>query len=677
MLGKLQEWPEVLPSTGTDRRNLSIVILAWAYTLAIPLVLELRTKNPALAEFAALWGAVPLQALALLAVGCVLHDRRLLGLRQRRVWWWIFAYTAFNPITTYFWNTDRPTVVREVLAWPEVIDLFDYWLLIAGLGVLFKSAGGTFKRWGVWLDVATMVAVQLVALWSIFWAHSSPQDIDHDISLAATMSYALTLAVMMSMSALVCLRLPNHRGRYSVLLLVGAAVAAVGSEVIWLSSWLVNYEFIGPYYNFGDVLCFACISSAAWAVHYQPSPQTETLSPERRAYSFLPALAVLVAIALVAGTLITNKSLDAWILVGLVTLCAALLITRQLNERNELRELHRRLAARDADARLTELVRRSDDLILVVDGRGLVSFASPAADALVGMPASQVQGLRAAALFGSSHDPSLCAFLDRTIGGGEAPEVLELDFLSPRNGARAVTITASNQLANPLITGVVLTVHDVSGQRALEREVLDVATRERVRLCADMHDGLGQELTGIALLLHGAAKAPHPDPELHRQQLEAIVAQLNRTIGATRDLAHGFSPLHVVRGSLGGALRRMALESGDPVPIHLHIDPEFDDRVIGDFAADHLYRIVQEAVANALRHSGGTQIDIAMSAARGRLLLSIADDGKGIGELAPEQDGLGLRLMEYRARIVGATLRTAGPTDLGTRIELMMPLPGV
>ena len=110
--------------------------------------------------------------------------------------------------------------------------------------------------------------------------------------------------------------------------------------------------------------------------------------------------------------------------------------------------------------------------------------------------------------------------------------------------------------------------------------------------------------------------------------------------------------------------------------IRLHIDPEFDDRVIGDFAADHLYRIVQEAVVNALRHSGGTQIDIAMSAARGTLLLSIADDGKGIGEVAPEHDGLGLRLMEYRARIVGATLRTAGPTDFGTRIEITMPLPG-
>lgn len=96
--------------------------------------------------------------------------------------------------------------------------------------------------------------------------------------------------------------------------------------------------------------------------------------------------------------------------------------------------------------------------------------------------------------------------------------------------------------------------------------------------------------------------------------------------------------------------------------------------MIDDFCADHLYRIAQEAVSNAVRHSGCSRIRIALRRTEPGLLLEIQDDGGGFDTLAAEHQGLGLRLMEYRARIIGGTLRIEHARGRGTRIEVVVPI---
>jgi PAS domain S-box-containing protein len=567
------------------------------------------------------------------------------------------------------------TRAKALLTYADGLYLFDYWILTVAFALLFVSVGGSFRRPLVWLDGGTMIMVQLVGIWTFLLAPRASTGIDRHVSLSLIVAYTVTISTMTSMAALLWMQTRSTQRQTAILLLIGAGLFEVTWEVVWLASWLSNRDFAGSYYNYGDVLCFCCIGSAAVIMQGQAGRESSVLNPERSVESFLPALAALLAIAMVSGTVARQS--DAWILVGLVLLCAALVLTRQRSVRKELKAMSTALALREADARLTELVRRSADLILVIDADGVIGFASPAAESMLSIAPAALQGRRGAELLGAAHQTQLANFIEglRTAAAAPAPAPASMELrLNGSSGTdRIFKVSGSNQLTNPLIRGIVLTVTDVTEQRVLEREVLDAATRERTRLCGDIHDGLGQELVGIAMLLQGAATVPDPDPVVHKAQLRTVIGHVNRSIQIARDLARGLSPLHVVRGSLSGALRRLAADSGARIPVHLAIDAAIDESQLDDISADHIYRIAQEAINNAIAHSNCTGIDITLRAEDSGLVLRVADDGNGFDPRSTDFPGLGLKLMEYRARLVGGTFRVDPLPNSGSSVVVTIP----
>jgi PAS domain S-box-containing protein len=656
------------------RAGLSIAMLSWIYAIAVVSALTLGLGSVAELDAIAWWAAVPLQCIVILGGGYTLLHREFVAPHMRPVWWLLWLFTAVSMAAGYAWNTEPPEPMRVLLDLPNLLYLADYSLLTAVFVVIFKLLGGSFRRPLTWLDIATMMSVQLLGVWSFGLSLAVSHDMQSIISVGAAAAYSFTLASILTMAALVCLQLPFYRGYYGVLLLIGAAGCVVGSEISWLMSWLSKSASVRSFYTYADVVCFTCIISAGAASLFRPPLQVEAPNPEKQAFGFLPILAVLFAIALMAGSSFTRGHGNAWIPLGLAAICVQLLITRQASMRKELRALNQRLAIQQADLRLTELVRRSKDVIMVIDAEALVIYASPAVEAILGIPPGAVLGTSVVHLFGPAQETTMRLFLDPVARERDRAATIELQVERAPAGTQYLQISASDHCANPMICGIVLTVHDVSAERALEREILDVATRERIRLCADIHDGLGQDLTGIALLLHAAAVDPKPNLSLRRQELEAIVGHVNRTIGAARDLARGYSPLHVVRGSLGSALQRLTEDANSPLKIRVQLDPTLDDRMIGDFAAEHLYRIAMEAVANAQRHSGGRYIDISMRAQDDGLVLSICDDGNGHMSRTLDPIGLGRRLMSYRARLIGGKMHESAVSSVGTRIEVVMPL---
>ncbi len=143
------------------------------------------------------------------------------------MWWCVLAFTTGSSVATYVWNVVRPVVTKEILSFEDGVYLADYWTLTAAFAFLFVRAGGSFRLPRIWLDAATMTAVQLVGLWSFFLGPTLANGTGGGISVAATLAYSITLTCTMTMAALLCLQLPSFRGKAGILLLVGAGAAEV------------------------------------------------------------------------------------------------------------------------------------------------------------------------------------------------------------------------------------------------------------------------------------------------------------------------------------------------------------------------------------------------------------------------------------------------------------------
>ena len=219
-------------------------------------------------------------------------------------------------------------------------------------------------------------------------------------------------------------------------------------------------------------------------------------------------------------------------------------------------------------------------------------------------------------------------------------------------------------------------MQDVSERRILEAELLEAANREQQKLGRDLHDGLGQELTGIALLLQGLGQqVKAANPSLARP-FDRVSTLLSAAIRSTRSLAHGLAPVSVGQRGLEGALRTLSEQAtaSHSVSVTFEVDPG-NTPSFGEVAGNHIYRIVQEALSNAIRHGRAKTIRIRLSTTANDCLLDITDDGCGIDPEAAPGNGLGLRSMNYRAQAIGGTLSIERVPGGGTRVRLSCPQP--
>jgi signal transduction histidine kinase len=209
--------------------------------------------------------------------------------------------------------------------------------------------------------------------------------------------------------------------------------------------------------------------------------------------------------------------------------------------------------------------------------------------------------------------------------------------------------------------------------RRLEKEVLDIGERERQRIGADLHDGVGQQLTAIELMCVGLKDdAAALDPALGRQ-IEKINGLLRETIAQTRSLARGLAPFDEQPEAFQNGLADLVARTDSLGRLHCRLE-RFAARPLTDrVAAGHLFRIAQEAVNNAIKHSGATELALRWEEKAGGFRLEISDNGRGLPK--DGGSGMGLGIMGYRARTIGAQLTIESRPGKGTSVVCVLPLP--
>ena len=219
------------------------------------------------------------------------------------------------------------------------------------------------------------------------------------------------------------------------------------------------------------------------------------------------------------------------------------------------------------------------------------------------------------------------------------------------------------------LRGFAHVLRDITEVKRLEKEVLETREAEQRRIGQDLHDGLGQELTGLSFLTQNLRRKLADAGRDEAAEADRIATLIARTIGQTRELARGLSPVELGADGLAASLRNLAASVHATYGIPCHAACDSSAKVEDHVASVHLYRIAQEALTNAARHASARAIGLRLEAAGPHVVLTVADDGVGLPATAPAHRGLGLRLMQYRARSIGATLAVRSGPDGGTAVQ--------
>jgi PAS domain S-box-containing protein len=322
---------------------------------------------------------------------------------------------------------------------------------------------------------------------------------------------------------------------------------------------------------------------------------------------------------------------------------------------------------------LAAIVESSNDAIIGEDLDGVITSWNKSAERIYGYTAGQAVGSSVRMLVPRERADEVTAILERMRRG----EMIEhLETLRVRNDGRQIYISLVVSPIQDLtgrIIGASAIARDITERKRLEAEVLQVSEREQQRIARDLHDGLGQLLSGTvhlstALELELAEQALPEAAEALR-----ITELLNRAVADARGLARGLFPVRPEANGLMVALRELADQTRELFGVVCSLQCRRPVLVENNVAATHLYRIAQEAVTNALKHGKARRIQIVLSESKGRTRLAVRDNGSGVVKDLCSGKGIGIRIMEYRAGMIGGTLAIQPQPKRGISVVCTLP----
>jgi PAS domain S-box-containing protein len=333
-------------------------------------------------------------------------------------------------------------------------------------------------------------------------------------------------------------------------------------------------------------------------------------------------------------------------------------------------------ALQDRESHLRAILDTATDAIITIDDIGIIRSVNSATERIFGHAAAEMLGQNVKMLMPSpyqeEHDQYLANYLKtgikKIIGIGREVQGKRKD------GKLFPAELAVSEFADGkrYFTGI---IRDLTRRRELERQVMEAASDEQRRIGRELHDGIGQELTGLTMLADAVARGMEGADDQH-QLATKVVEGLQRVHRQVRTVCREMQLTEPGGGGLRLALASLAARTQEQTGITCVFEcPELVGLPRAD-TAQHLYRVAQEAVSNAIRHGKPEHLRIELHAAPQGIQLCVEDDGEGMRNAdgaAWESRGLGLSTMRHRANLLGGSLRITPADGKGVRVVCIVP----
>jgi two-component system sensor kinase FixL len=352
-----------------------------------------------------------------------------------------------------------------------------------------------------------------------------------------------------------------------------------------------------------------------------------------------------------------------------VALAWVALLRRQVRRQTAL--IRQKVEAEAAlEERYRELFENANDVVYTHDQQGRITSINQSGEQLLQRPRAELLSRNILELVASEQQSAARQWLEQVVKRAALPTT-ELDFVTASGQRVKLEISTRLIERGGQFVEVEGIARDITERKRLEREILEISNREQSRIGHDLHDGVCQQLAGLAYMTSTLAEDLEEKSVPESSQANRISQILNEVIEQTRGVARGLFPVRLEENGLAAALEELAANSSDLFKINCRFVAEGASPSVENPMAQHLYYIVLEAVANASKHGQANNVVITLKPASDRYLLTVEDDGTGFDPAAVRQTGMGLAIMHYRARVIGANLSLQTRRGSGTTVSCL------
>lgn len=349
------------------------------------------------------------------------------------------------------------------------------------------------------------------------------------------------------------------------------------------------------------------------------------------------------------------------------------------NNANNMTELEQaREALHESEELQRGILNTAVNAIITISERGIIQSVNPATLRMFGYTKDELIGQNISILmpgpYREHHDGYLSHYREtgekKIIGIGREVVAMRKDgSVFPVDLSVGEVLLSSGRV----FTGI---IRDISDRKDLEQKILDISEGEQQRIGQDIHDDLCQQLAAIGCLSQVVHQRLKQTGSGDARNMEEIMRLLSQANARAREMARGLVPVVLESEGLMSALAEMANGTEKVFRVSCPFRCERPVLLQDNKVATQLYRIAQEAVGNAIKHSHADRIEVSLSTSDDSIILRVRDNGIGISDHAPGRGtGLGLLTMTHRARMIGGKVTVEPDPHGGTEVQCIIPMP--
>jgi len=457
--------------------------LSVVYSAACVLVLITGWGGSEAAEYIGAWGTFPVSIAICLVLWPSMVDPGL-SRRRRLAWRLIFAALMLDIVASIGWGYSALTENVTFGSWPDVLYIFYYPLAAAAFVLLYRDFGGQLRTSRALIDFTTVAIGFGSLLWFTALAPVATLSGDELRDNWSVIGYGIGDAIAIIAAAMLAMQITDWRAERAVVWLIVAMVVTLVADLLWINAELRGSYVIG---GASDIAYFVFYLSMFAAVRYQlveRHPPTSTLGLQGDLRGSLPIVALMVGtIALLDNRLNLASGQSPW-LVWVLVAATLLVVASQAFATREIVSLHREVATRRFDERLTELVRRSSDMIAICDVDGVIRYASPSSEQLLGVAPGELAGQRLDDVLGPEA-VHVREIFDQVIRADHSEQVTNFSIPQVEGEKRSFKMVIANLRHVESIRGVTLNIRDVSDATRLHDQLRTLAFHDSLTLLAN------------------------------------------------------------------------------------------------------------------------------------------------------------------------------------------------